>query len=88
MADQFSSNADSVSAPATRAVAVSPHDTNPLGDIPKALFVGTGGTITMRGVAGTSDQLWKNVPSGSVLPFRARYIRATGTSAADLLALY
>ena len=88
MADSFSNSADSVSAPATRAVAVAPHDTNALADIPKALFVGTGGTITMRGVAGTSDQLWKNVPAGSVLPFRAQYIRATGTSAADILALY
>jgi hypothetical protein len=88
MADQFSSNADSVSAPATRAVAVSPHDTNALADIPKALFVGTGGNLTMRGVAGISDQMWRNVPSGSVLPFRAQYVRATGTTAADLLALY
>jgi hypothetical protein len=56
--------------------------------IPKALFVGTGGNITMRGVNGTADQLWKNVPSGSILPFRGQYVRATGTSAADILALY
>lgn len=88
MADQFSSSADQVSAPATRAVAVLPHDANALADIPKALFVGTGGNITMRGVAGSSDQLWKNVPAGSVLPFRAQYVRATGTSAGDILALY
>lgn len=88
MADQFANNADLVSAPATRAVSVTPHDSNALTDIPKALFVGTGGNITMRGVNGSADQLWKNVPSGSVLPFRAQYVRATGTSAADLLALY
>lgn len=88
MADQFSNNADQVSAPATRAVAVAPHDSNALTDIPKALFIGTGGNITMRGVNGAADQLWKNVPSGSVLPFRAQYVRATGTSASDLLALY
>jgi hypothetical protein len=88
MADQFQNSADQVSAPATRAVAVTPHDSNPLTDIPKALFVGTGGNITMRGVNGTADQVWKNVPSGSLLPFRALYVRATGTSAADLLALY
>jgi len=88
MADQFQNNADQVSAPATRAVAVAPHDSNALTDIPKALFVGTGGNITMRGVNGSADQLWKNVPSGSVLPFRAQYVRAAGTSAADILALY
>lgn len=88
MADQFSNSADQVSAPATRAVGVTPHDSNALADIPKALFIGTGGNLTMRGVNGTADQLWKNVPSGSVLPFRAQYVRATGTTAADLLALY
>lgn len=49
MSDQFSSHADQVSAPATRAVAVTPHDSNALADIPKALFVGTGGNIAMRG---------------------------------------
>jgi hypothetical protein len=88
MADPFSNIADQVSAPATRAVAVVPHDGNALADIPKALFVGTGGNVTMRGVGGGADTVWRNVPSGSVLPFRAHYVRATGTSAADLLALY
>jgi hypothetical protein len=88
MADQFANIADSISAPATRTVAVTPHDSNALGDIPKALYVGTGGTIVMRGVRGTVDQSWKNVPSGAILPFRAQYVRATGTSAADILALY
>ncbi|WP_404372592.1 hypothetical protein AB5I39_06295 [Sphingomonas sp. MMS24-J45] len=88
MADQFSNSADQVSAPATRAVAVVPHDSNPLTDIPKALYVGTGGDITMRGVNGSTDQVWKTVASGTVLPFRAQYVRATGTSAADMLALY
>ncbi|MEG3181987.1 spike base protein, RCAP_Rcc01079 family [Sphingomonas sp. LT1P40] len=88
MSDQFQNHADQVSAPATRAVAVVPHDSNALSDIPKALFVGTGGNITMRGVNGTADSLWKNVPAGTVLPFRARYVRATGTTAADMLALY
>lgn len=59
MPDQFSNHADQVSAPATRAVAVVPHDSNALADTPKALFVGTGGNITMRGVNGSIDQLWE-----------------------------
>ena len=88
MTDAFSGVADASYAPATRAVVVTPDDANPLADIPKALFVGTGGAIAMRGVNGTADQTWKNVPSGAILPFRARYVRATGTTAADLLALY
>ncbi len=88
MADNFSTLGDSPTAPSTYALAVTPHDSNALTDIPKALFVGTGGNIMMRGKNGAADQLWKNVPSGAILPFRAQYVRATGTTAADLLALY
>lgn len=88
MADSFANRADDVSAPATLAVAVVPSDTTPLPDIPKALYVGTGGTVTMRGAGGGADSVWRNVASGTLLPFRAQYVRATGTSAADLLALY
>lgn len=88
MADYFATSADTVSAPARRALTVTPHDSNALTDIPKALYVGTGGNITMRGVDGTADQLWKNVPAGALIPFRAQYVRATGTTAADIVALY
>ena len=88
MTDPFQSAADAVSAPARRALAVTPHDTNPLTDIPKALYVGTAGNVTMRGVDGAADQVWRNVPAGAILPFRAAYVRAAGTSAADILALY
>ena len=80
--------ADALTAPATRALAVTPHDTNPLTDIPKAIYVGTGGDIAMRGSGGAADQIWRNVPAGALLPYRAQYIRAAGTTAADLLALY
>ena len=88
MADQFSGVVDSVSAPARRAVAVVPHDTTPLAEVPKALFVGTGGSIAMRGAGGGADAVWKNVADGTVLPFRAAFVRATGTTASDILALY
>ena len=88
MADQFSNSADQVSAPAMRAVAVTPHDTNALGDIPKALYIGTGGTLVARGVRDSGDVTFANLPDGSVLPFRASHVRATGTTAADIVALF
>ncbi len=88
MSNPFSGVYDAPYAPATRALVVTPDDTVPLADTPKGLFVGTGGDIVMCGLTGASDQVWKNVASGSVLPFRAQYVRATGTTAADILALY
>lgn len=88
MADPFSGTLDSVSSPATRAVAVVPHDSNPLADIPKALYIGTAGNVVLRGAGGGADALFKNVANGSILPLRAEYVRATGTTATDIVALY
>jgi hypothetical protein len=88
MSDAFANTLDMPIAPATRTVAVTPHDSNALIDIPKALYVGAGGDIAMRGVNGTADQIWKNVPTGTILPFRAQYVRSTGTTATSILALY
>lgn len=87
MSDQFFAHGDQVSAPARGAMAVVPHDVNGLGVLPKALFVGTGGTIVAAGAAG-GDVTFRNLADGTVLPFRAAYVRATGTSAADIVALF
>ena len=88
MPDAFGGSLDSVSAPATKAAAVTPHDVNPLGDVPKALYVGTGGSLVVRGAGGGGDVAFRNVGSGSVLPIRALFVRATGTTAADIVALF
>jgi hypothetical protein len=88
MADQFEGFSDSVSGPATRAAAVVPHDVDALPEVPKALYVGTGGTVTLRGAGGGRDVEFKNVASGSYLLVRAQFVRATGTSAADIVALF
>ncbi|MFL6863916.1 MAG: hypothetical protein ACJ8DZ_13060 [Allosphingosinicella sp.] len=88
MTDSFTGVAASLTAPARRALALVPSDTQALAEIPKALFVGTGGAIAMRGAGGGADHIWKNVQDGSILPFRAEFVRATGTTAADILALY
>lgn len=86
MADKFLNVADHPAAPATRCVAVTPHDSNPLPDVAKALYVGTGGTVVLQG-AGGGEATFVNVGAGSILPVRARLVRATGTTAADIVAL-
>ncbi len=88
MADAYQYSSDTVASPGTRAVAITPHNTNALTDIPKALYVGVGGDITMRGLNGAADVLWKNVQSGQIIPFRAQFIRSTGTTATNIVAIY
>lgn len=85
--DRYGPYTDEVSAPSTRARAVAPHDANELPLIPKALYVGVAGNITMRGVDDVTDTLWVGVVAGSIIPFRAKFVRATGTTASGILAM-
>lgn len=88
MTDSYSDYGDAAWTPARRAVPVTPHDTDVLAETPKALFVGSGGTIVMRGAADSADRSWLNVPDGALIPFRPALVKATGTTATDMLALY
>jgi len=88
MADEFSLNADSPIAPARNASAVTPHATNPLANVAKALYVGGAGDIACRLVDDTADVTFVGVPAGAVLPIRASHVRATGTTATNIVALY
>ncbi|MGK2911242.1 MAG: spike base protein, RCAP_Rcc01079 family [Sphingobium sp.] len=83
---QYPAYNDSVATPARAPYTVVPHDTNALPVIPKGIFVGTGGQVTLRGVDASLDVVYKNLPDGSYINVRAAYIRATGTTATDLIA--
>ena len=85
--DQFQRLADSVSDPARSALDVTPADGVALSTIPKALFVGSAGNVHLRCVDDTEPVLFRNLPSGSILPVRAAEILATGTTAANLVLL-
>lgn len=67
--------------------AVTPSDSVELGVIPKALYIGTGGTVILRGVGGAADVTFKNVANGQILDVAAQYVRSTGTTASDIVAL-
>ncbi len=88
VSDQFENRADHVSAPATRCVAVMPDDGVVMTPIPKGLYVGTGGDVSIEPAGGGGPVTLANVPDGYVLPVRPRIVRATGTSAAAIVALF
>lgn len=85
MADDFTTHRDALIGPSRAPFPITPHDTAPLATVPKRLFVGTGGNVTLRGVDGAADVIYKNVGSGVYLNVRASHVRATGTTASDLL---
>ena len=43
--------------------------------------------MVLRGVGGAADVTFKNVANGQVLDVRAQYVRATGTTATDIVGL-
>lgn len=88
MPDFFPRGTDALTSPSRNPQALATHDTNPLTDIPKAIYVGTGGTVILRGVDSSADTTWLNVPSGTTLLVRPSHIRATGTTASGFIGLY
>ena len=87
MIDPFARFADTPTAPASRCFAVSPADEGELPHASKAIYVGKGGDVTLRALDDDSDVTFVGVPSGGILDVRVRAVRATGTTAADLVAL-
>ena len=70
---------------ATDGFAITPADATDLVDVPRALWVGTGGDLSLAMASGIITL--KAVPAGSLLPVRPLRVRATGTTAADIVGL-
>lgn len=85
--DTFSTVIDSLVAPARNCFSITPNDTAILPSLPKAIYVGTGGNLVVRAVDGTADVTFTNVANGTILDIRITSIRATGTTAANLIGL-
>jgi hypothetical protein len=76
-------------APARYARAVTPHASNNLSDgACRALFIGTGGDVSLIAAADESPVLFKNLAAGSVLDVATKAVRASGTTADNIVALY
>lgn len=81
----FENRALSLSGPATDIVPVTPSDSTDLADIAPAIYVETGGAVTITTVAGATRQV--TVANFSVLAVGVRRVHATGTTAAGIHAL-
>jgi len=86
MADVFSNYTDSIDAPASNAVAITPHDSTDLSNTTRGVFVGVGGVVVavVNGAAVT----FTGAASGSILPIRCTRINSTSTTATNMVALW
>lgn len=87
MNDKYARTTSSLIAPAGSSFAILPDDSASLPVISKALYIGTGGDLTVQLVHDAGDRIFKNVTSGSILDLRVSHVRATGTTAADIVGL-
>jgi hypothetical protein len=74
------------SAPAFDGAAVTPSDTVDMAKPARALWLGTAGTVVLDTLAGTT--LTVVGASAGVLPIACKRVRATGTTATLILALF
>ncbi len=84
--DSFATFADSASAPARAPYAITPNDTVALPAVPRGIYVGSGGDVTLRGMDASADVTYRNLPDASYIAIRAAFVRATGTTATSLIA--
>lgn len=74
------------SQPATQAFDITPHATNAITPLPRAVRVNAAGTVTFR-MSGSATDVTITALAGEIIPGRVQYIRATGTTAAGFLGL-
>jgi len=87
-ADKFANQPPQLSSPAVNGAAVTPSDATPLTQPARALYVGGAGDVTVILVGDTAAITFKAVPLGTTLWIRAATVKATGTTATNLLALW
>jgi hypothetical protein len=87
MTDKFALNTAGLNAPASNAFAISPSNTADLATATRFLYVGSAGDIAVDLVGGDANVIFKSVPVG-IFPLRVKRVRATGTTATNLIGAY
>lgn len=87
MADIFQHHGSGLDSPAQNAAAVTPSDGADLATASRGLYVGGAGDVSIVTVGGATVT-FAAVPGGTILPVRAARVRATGTTATNLIAMW
>ena len=83
--DLFKSFSTSLSAPATRLIAITPSDTEDLSHVTRAVCVAESGVLRVQTLGGDVADFY--VAAGVPFPIRVTRVMATGTTATDIRGL-
>lgn len=86
MQDRYASFATGLESPVTHGFSITPHDTTPLPELTRALYVGTSGALSVE-LASGATVTFPGVAAGTMLPLRAARVRATATTAGGIVGL-
>jgi hypothetical protein len=74
--------------PATHAAAITPSDSVALASLTRMIYVGGAGDVTLQLAGDSVAVTLKAVPVGTMLEVCASLVKATGTTATNLVALW
>lgn len=78
-----------ITGPACGVFAVTPSDSADLTAVTRGLYVGVSGDVVVVPAYGDGTAVtFKTVPAGMILPVMAIRVKATGTTATNILAMY
>jgi len=80
MSDAFASTSTGLESPATKHAAVTPSDSTDLDPKPRGLFIKAAGDVSITDELGVTI-LYTSLAAGTLLPFRAKRVNASGTTA-------
>lgn len=84
--DDFENFQEGLTSPASGAAPITPNDTAELSFTTRAIYVGSGGDVSLRLIRGDVVTL-SNLQAGVIYPLRVDQVLATGTTAGNLVAL-
>lgn len=88
MADPFQNHGSGLDSPALHAAAVTPNDSTDLTTTARGLYIGGAGNVTLDTAGGETTVAFVGLTAGSVLPVRVARVRATGTTATNIVAIW
>ena len=87
MSDTFDNHRPGLNSPAYGAIAITPDDSQPLGQVTRAIYVGGEGDLVVSMPEGETVTL-AAVQAGAIYPIRCTHVLQTGTTATGLVGLY
>lgn len=88
MADNWGGKDTAIDGPAANGAAVTPSDSVDLANASRGLWIGGAGDVSVNFAGSGSSVVIAGVPAGTLLPLRVARVRATGTTATSIVALF